>query len=269
MKCRVLLAHHHEIVRIGIRSLLSTNSDFVICGEAGDGVETISKVEELNPDIVVMHYGMPKANAYIISCRIQRSRASKKVLVLGAAETEPVVRALLRAGVRGLVPDSDPGINIVNAVDALSRDRTYFSSAVSNILIQDYLDPRGSTRSEMDVAVLLSIREYEVLQLLAEGRSTKELADDLGISVKTAETHRSTVMRKLGLHNIVQLTLYAVSRSVVTVPMLQSMAPTTADFTLPLDTTVHADIHTPDATSVLMFRSEAHVAIAHHAVAAG
>ena len=270
MKCRILLAHDLEIVRIGIRSLLSTNSDLVICGEAGDGVETLSKVHLLDPDIVIVHYGLSRANGYVVSTRIQRCHAGTRVLVLGATETESVVRALLRAGVRGIIPDEDPGVNLLNAVEALRHDRTYFSNTVSNILIQDYLYPHRSFDFETDAAAILSIREYEVLHLLAEGRSTKEVATDLGISVKTAETHRSTVMRKLGLHNVVQLTLYAVSRAVLTVPMLRTTAPVSTDFVLPLQTEDHTPIQSGSDTpsDLLMFRPDSDLAIAHHAAAA-
>jgi DNA-binding NarL/FixJ family response regulator len=219
--CRILLAHDLEIVRLGIRELLRPFSDLIVCGEAADGWEAIQKSDQLKPDVVMVRLSIPKANGLIVSCRIRRYHPEQKVLILGMIESKPIARDLLRAGVRGFISDNDRGAEIVSAVEAVRCSRTYFDRAISDILIEDYLHPNWPGGVEVDNN-LLSHREHEVLQLLAEGRTTKEVATALGISTMTAGTHRNTIMRKLRLHNVAQLVRYAVSQNIIGVPILQS-----------------------------------------------
>lgn len=220
MNCRILLAHDLEIVRLGVRELLRPLSDLVVCGEAVDGWEAIRKADQLKPDIVMVRLSIPGANGVIVSYRIRRYHPEQKMLILGAIKSKAVIRKLLRAGVRGFISDSDSGADIVSTVEAVRSNHTYFDRAVSDILIEDYLHPRWCSGLEADNG-LVSHRELEVLQLLAEGRTTKEVATTLGISIATAGTHRNTIMRKLRLHNVAQLVRYAVSQNIIGVPILK------------------------------------------------
>ena len=216
MACRILLAHSHEIVRIGLRVILEANSRVSICGEAVDGLDAIRQAHQLRPDIVIADYNIPKANGFIVSRRILRRRAGQKLLIIDVVESATVVRRLIRAGVRAIVSMSDPASAFENAIDALQRNRPYFPRFVERLLLEQYLSPEKGAGLEV-CDECLSLRQQEVVQLLAEGRSTKEVAAVLGLSTKTAETHRSAILRKLQLHNIAQLTRYAVSQHIVTV----------------------------------------------------
>src|SRR5215471_8126555 len=208
MTCRILLAHHHEVVRIGIRSLLRTLKDGAVCGEAADGLEANERAHQLRPDIVIADLGTPRANGVIVSRRILQSRPSQKMLIIGLVESKTVVRELLEAGVRGLISKADSAVAVINAVQALRRNGTYFTRFVDALMLEEFLSPGLSAERRLR-GDSLSLRQLEVLQLLAEGQATKEVATTLRISIKTAETHRNTLMRKLQLHNSAQLTLYA------------------------------------------------------------
>ena len=219
MACRVLLAHSHEIVRIGLRAILEADSNISICGEAADGLEAIQQTQQLRPDIVVADFNTPKANGVIVSRRILRRRPQQKLLIIDVVDSALVVRRLIRAGVRALISMNEPGSAFVNAVDALQRNRPYFSRFVERLILEQYLSPKPVTAPDR-CDDSLSLRQQEVVQLLAEGRSTKEVAAILGLSTKTAETHRSSILHKLQMHNIAQLTRYAVSQYIVNVPHL-------------------------------------------------
>jgi DNA-binding NarL/FixJ family response regulator len=220
MNCRILLAHDFDVVRLGIRELLRPFSDLIVCGEAVDGWEAIRKADQVKPDIVMVRLSIPGANGLIVSYRIRRYHPEQKVLILGMIESKSIIRELLRSGVRGFISDSDSGADLVSAVAALRSNHTYFDRYVSELLIQDYSHPPCSPGLELG-RDSLSHREQEVLQLLAEGRTSKEVASSLGISVLTAGTHRNAIMRKLGLHNVAQLVRYAVSQNIISVPILK------------------------------------------------
>lgn len=220
MKCRILLAHDQEIVRLGIRETLRPHGDLIVCGEAVDGWEAIQKSDQLRPDIVMVKFGIPRANGLIVSYRIQRYQPEQKVLILGVIESHSVIRDLLRAGVRGFISDDDCGADLVSAVEALRCGHACFRRFVTELLLQDNLHASWSFGAEPG-SDSISQREHEVLQLLAEGGTTKEVATTLGISVKTAETHRAKIMRKLRLHNIAQLVRYAISQNIISVPILK------------------------------------------------
>jgi two-component system, NarL family, response regulator NreC len=216
MPCRILLAHSHEIVRLGLRVILEANRNVSICGEAADGLDAIRQAQQLRPDIVIADYNIPKANGFIVSRRILRRRAEQKLLIMDVVESTIVVRRLIRAGVRALISMSEPASVFVNAIDALQRNRPCFPPFVERLLLEQYLSP-GRVAAPDTCDDCLSLRQQEVVQLLAEGRSTKEVAAVLGLSTKTAETHRCAILHKLQLHNIAQLTRYAVSQHIVTV----------------------------------------------------
>lgn len=220
MSCRILVAHQHEVIRIGIQALLQSLKDLVICGEAATGLEAIHKAHQLRPDIVIVSFRMPKANGYIVSRRLRQLHPEQRLLILDVVESKSIVRDLLRAGVRGLISDTDSGVDIVNAVEALRGDAVYFTSFVHEIVMEDYLNQSTSAHQKRGIQTL-SLREQEVLQLLAEGLTTKEVGMALKMSAKTAETHRSMILRKLEIHNVVQLTHYAVSHDVVHAPVFR------------------------------------------------
>jgi DNA-binding NarL/FixJ family response regulator len=207
---RILIADDHEIVRQGLRSLLQSRSGWEVCGEASDGWEAVSKAAELHPDIVALDVGMPNLNGLDAARQIIKNDPRQKVLFLTIYESEQLARSVAAVGAKGLILKSDAGKDLITAVDALQRNGTFFNPRMALALGSDL---RGTYRTQdKDV---LTRRERQVVQLLAEGKSTKEVATVLDLSVKTAETHRSNIMSKLGLHSVSELVLYAVRNNIV------------------------------------------------------
>lgn len=208
---RILIADDHEIVRQGLRSLLESHSGWEVCGEAADGWETVRKAEQLNPDLVALDIGMPNLNGLDAARQLLSQNSGIRILFLTIYETEQAAKAAIQLGARGLVLKSDAARELVVAVEAIQRNSTYFSARIDQATVGAGL--RGDRRpAEKDT---LTRRERQVVQLLAEGRSSKEVAALLHLSVKTAETHRSNIMNKLGLHSVSELVLYAVRNNVV------------------------------------------------------
>ncbi len=212
---RIFIADDHEVVRKGLCALLQADPDYQICGEAADGREAVDKVRELKPDAIILDIGMPGLNGLEATRQIMKEDPRAQVLILTFHDSDQVVRDVLNAGARGFLLKSDAARDLVVAVEALRRDKTYFTSKVAAMVLDGYL--KGGTQAAA-IAVgrdRLTPREREVVQLLAEGKSTKEVAVALGLSVKTAETHRSNIMRKLQLHSVSDLVLYAVRNNIV------------------------------------------------------
>jgi len=208
---RILIADDHEIVRQGLRSLVESHTGWEVCGEAVDGSDAIQKVRELKPDIIALDIGMPRVNALDAAREILRENPKAKILFLTIYDTEQVVKTAVHVGAKGLILKSDAAKELVAAVEAIQRNATHFSSHMSQTVLRT--DLRGNRRSaDKDT---LTKREKQVIQLLAEGKSTKEVADILELSVKTAETHRSNIMSKLGLHSVSELVLYAVRNGII------------------------------------------------------
>jgi len=208
---RILIADDHEIVRQGLRSLLESHSGWEVCGEAVDGWETIQKADLLKPDLVALDIGMPNLNGLEAARQILSHNSKARILFLTLYETEQAIRTAIQLGARGIVFKSDAAQELVIAVEAIQRNSTYFTRHVGPFA--HGADLRGDRRpSDRDV---LTRREYQVVQLLAEGRSTKEVAALLNLSVKTVATHRSHIMSKLGLHSTSELILYAVRNNIV------------------------------------------------------
>jgi len=211
----ILVADDHEVVRKGLVSLLQAQPEWQVCGEAGDGREAVEKALQLKPDVVILDIGMPSLNGLEATRQILKANPQARVLILTLHDSDQVVREVLNAGARGFLLKSDAARDLVAAVEALRHDKTYFTSKVAAMVLEGYL--KGGTPG---VAVTsgrnrLTPREREIVQLLAEGKSTKEVAVALGLSVKTAETHRSNIMRKLQLHSVSDLVLYAVRNNIV------------------------------------------------------
>jgi DNA-binding NarL/FixJ family response regulator len=210
---RILVADDHEVVRKGIRAILEAHSGWEVCGEAADGREAVEKAEALKPDVVIIDIGMPLLNGLDATRQILKQRPATKVLVLTMHESEQVVQQVLEAGARGYLLKSDASRDLINAVEELKRNKTFFTSKVAQLVLETFL--RRRPHPDGNVPNLLTPREREVVQLLAEGKSTKEVAVTLDLSVKTAETHRSNIMRKLDIHSISELVLYAVRNNIV------------------------------------------------------
>src|SRR2546427_706951 len=212
---RIFIADDHEVVRKGLMSLLQAQPDWEVCGEAADGREAVDKAQQLKPDVVILDIGMPSLNGLEATRQILKSNPQAKVLILTLHDSDQVVREVLNAGARGFLLKSDAARDLVAAVEALRRDKTYFTLQVAGLVVEGYLKRGNPTRPVTVGRNPPTPREREIVQLLAEGKSTKEVAVALGLSVKTAETHRSNIMRKLQLHSVSDLVLYAVRNNIV------------------------------------------------------
>jgi DNA-binding NarL/FixJ family response regulator len=212
---RILIADDHEVARRGIRSLLEGHAGWEVCGEAADGREAVNAANKLKPDLVLLDIGMPSLNGLDATRQILAALPNTRVMILTMHDSEQVVREVLAAGARGFLLKSDAGRDLVAAVEALQQNRTFFTTKVAQLVLEGYLRPSPDSDQSRSV---LTPREREVIQLLAEGKTTKEVATMLNLSVKTAETHRTNLMRKLDLHSVVDLTLYAVRNGIVHVP---------------------------------------------------
>jgi DNA-binding NarL/FixJ family response regulator len=207
----------HSIVRRGVRALLETHAGWQVCGEAGSGPEAVRQAARLKPDVVVLDIGMPpEFSGFEATRQILRAVPQTKVLILSMHESEQVVREALDAGARAFVFKSDLDSDLMTAVELLSRSKTFFTSRVYEMVVEGYLRGRGSqTSAEQIGRAPLTGRQIQVVHLLAEGKTNKEVAITLGISVKTAETHRTNIMRKLKLRSFSDLVRYAVREGLV------------------------------------------------------
>ena len=218
---RILIADDHEVARGGVRALIEAHPGWEVCAEAKDGREAVECAAATNPDLVVLDIGMPNLNGLEAARQILSASPETPILILTMHDSDNTVSEVLRAGARGYVLKSDAGKDLVAAIDALQRQRTFFTTRVSQMVLDGYLGREirpqaGEYEGDVNGDVLTS-REREVVQLLAEGRTSKEVAVILNLSVKTAETHRTNLMRKLGLHSVADLTRYAVRNGIVQV----------------------------------------------------
>jgi DNA-binding NarL/FixJ family response regulator len=210
---RILIADDHEVARRGIRSLLEGHAGWEIVGEAKDGREAVDLAASLKPDIFLLDIGMPNLNGLDAARQILSMNPEARILILTIHDSEQVVREVLAAGARGFLLKSDAGRDLVAAVEALQHRRTFFTPRVAQMMLEGYLRPQSE--HEGSSQCVLTPREREVIQLVAEGKTTEEIATALNLSVKTAETHRTNLMRKLDLHSVADLTLYAVRNGIV------------------------------------------------------
>jgi DNA-binding NarL/FixJ family response regulator len=211
---RILIADDHEVIRRGLKALLCSRPGWAVCGEAATGREAISKAEEQRPDIVVMDIGMPELNGLEATRRIRKKLPKTQVVILSLHYSDQLVREVLDCGAHSYVLKSDASLDLVTAVEAVADNRTFFTSDAAQVLVDGFCRP-GSTSRPALMRNLLSAREREILQLLAEGKSSKEVAIALGISVKTAEKHRANTMRKLEMHSVSELVRYAVKHCII------------------------------------------------------
>ncbi|HWB86524.1 MAG TPA: response regulator transcription factor [Bryobacteraceae bacterium] len=214
MSFRVLIADDHGIVRQGLRALLEKSAEVSVVGEAADGREAVRLAGELQPDIIVMDIAMPLLNGVDAASQIISRNADIKVIVLSMHSDESYILRALSAGAKGyLLKDSAEG-DILPAVRAVAQGRPYFSPVIAATLLEEYLQTMKKHKVE-DSYDLLTDREKEVLQLLAEGKSNKEVAALLDLSPYTVESHRTNLMQKLNLHNTAEIVLYAVRKNII------------------------------------------------------
>jgi DNA-binding NarL/FixJ family response regulator len=220
MKLRILLADDHEIVRRGLCALLQNHEGWEVCGEAIDGRDAVEKAKQLKPDVVVLDVGMPNLNGLDATRQLVQYDPNFKVIVLTITDSDQVIREALDAGARGFVLKSDAARDLVSAVEALQRKRMFFTPRVNDLVLAGFLDKgRAISRNEPPTLPTLTAREREITQLLAEGKSSKEVASLLNLSTKTVETHRSNIMRKLSFHSIRDLVVYAIKNNIIQIDM--------------------------------------------------
>ena len=207
---RILIADDHSVVRAGLRSLLESHPGWEVCAEAPDGREAADKAAKHKPHVAVLDIGMPLLNGVDATRRIRKSSPDTEVLILTMHESEDLVQQVIEAGARGYILKDDADRILIAAVDALRRHKPYFSTRVSPAT-----DSAASSEPPKSSRSRLTPREREILQLLAEGKSNKEIASLLGISVNTAEAHRANIMLKLGFHSITELVVYAVRNKII------------------------------------------------------
>ena len=211
---RVLLADDHTLIRAGLRLVVDRQPEFSVVGEAADGRQAVALAQSLKPDIVVMDIGMPELNG-IEACRqIRESLPETQVVMLSMHSDEGYVLRALKAGARAYLLKDSAEADLARAIRAASDGKSFFSHAVGKVLLEDYMRTLQRTGAE-DSYELLSGREREILQLVAEGKSSKEIANLLNLSVHTVETHRARVMQKLKLRGVPELTLYAVRKGII------------------------------------------------------
>jgi len=211
MPFRILVADDHQVVRTGLRALLESKPGWQVCAEAANGREAVEKADQLKPDVAVLDIGMPLLNGVEATRQIRKLSPQTEILILTMHESEQLVQEVLGAGAHGYILKDDADRNLIAAIDALRRHKPYLSSKVSEAVsnVGSPSDDGSPMRSR------LTPREREIVQLLAEGKSNKEVAGYLGISVKTAETHRANIMLKLDFHSLADLVRYAVRNKII------------------------------------------------------
>jgi len=207
---RILIADDHSVVRAGLRTLLESHSGWEVCAEAADGREAVEKATKLKPDVAILDIGMPLLNGTEAARRIHKSSPQTEILILTMHESDDLVHQVVEAGARGYILKDDADRILLAAVDAVRRHKPYFSTRVSKPA-ESHLAPEAARPSRSR----LTPREREILQLLAEGKTNKEVASLLGISVNTAEVHRSNIMLKLDLHSVTELVHYAIRNKII------------------------------------------------------
>jgi DNA-binding NarL/FixJ family response regulator len=212
---RILLADDHALMRRGIRDLLTTEPEFEIIGEAGDGREAVRLAEKFKPDVMIMDLAMPELNGLDAIRQIRKDAPEIELLVFSMHDSEELIREVFAAGARGYVLKSDVALYLIEAVRSLARHKPFFTPRISEAILNSLVSTAAPGHVEPSRPGPLSAREREILQLLAENKSNKDIAKALGISVRTVETHRRSVMQKLDVSSIVELVHYAIRNGIV------------------------------------------------------
>jgi len=227
MSCRILVADDHELVRRGLEAVFESNAELSVCASVADGYEAVLKTDKLRPEIVILDSGMPRLNGISAARRILRQHPRQRIILFASEMSNILVRLALSAGIRGLVFKTDPLCDLLEAVNVVRRGETFFSGKAGNLILAGYLAQEGdhssvTARTHAVAKGELTQREIEIAQLLAEGKCSKEIAVILGLSLHTAETHRSNLMRKLGIHSVAPLVLYSIRTSIIEVPLFDT-----------------------------------------------
>lgn len=211
---QILIADDHEVVRHGVRNLVSSRPNWQVCGEACSGREAVDLIQEKNPDVAIIDLSMPGLNGIDVTRQVKKLSPRTQVIVFTMHESEELVREVFLAGVSGYVLKSDAGTHLCAAIEAVLEGRHFCSSKLSEWIFQGFLRS-GKTGPTEGPEEALTPRERETIQLLAEGQSNKEVAAILGISIKTVETHRAVIMRKLRLKSFSDLVRYAIRNHII------------------------------------------------------
>lgn len=209
-----MVADDHEIVRQGVKNLVENEPDMEICGEATIGRDAVDLATKLEPDVAILDISMPGLNGIEAARQILKAKPKIRILMFTMHEAEQLVHEVFNVGAHGYLLKSDAGRHLVAAVRMVASGSRYFSSKLSDVIFEGFLK-KDVPHKPVEIQQKASAREREIIQLLAEGKSNKEVATTLGISVKTAETHRAAIMRKLGLHSISELVRYAIRNHII------------------------------------------------------
>lgn len=212
---RILIADDHDVVREGLKTLLGARADFQVCGEAATGREAVATARALKPHVVVLDFSMPELNGLEATRQIRKALPDTEVLILTMHDSETLAREVLAAGARGFLLKTHAKRQLVAAVDALAQHQPFFTGNLSARVLETFLHPGLHPAKSGANADRLTPREREIVQLIAEGRTSKDIALQLGLSVKTVDAHRANVMRKLDLHAVSELVRYAVRERIV------------------------------------------------------
>lgn len=213
---RILIADDHDLMRRGLRALLESHPGWEICGEAANGRDAVALTEELKPDISILDITMPELNGVDAARRILKASPDTEVLLLSVHYSDQLIREILEAGIRGYIVKSDSDRDLVIAVEALANHKPFFTPRATELILNHlHRRPNDSADPPETIGDRLTTREREVVQLLSEGKSSREVASVLNISVKTAETHRANIMRKLEIHSVSELVRYAVRNQII------------------------------------------------------
>ena len=212
---RILIADDHDVVRRGLKALLLTHPGWAVCAEAQTGREAVTKTEELKPHVVILDVTMPELNGLEAARRILKSCPGTEILVLSMHYSDQLIRDIVESGARGYIVKSDSDRVLLIAVEALANHKPFFTARAAEVILNKFNSKGSPSALQDDFRDRLTSRERQIVQLLSEGKSSKEVAVDLNISVKTAETHRSNIMRKLDIHSTSQLVRYAVRNHLV------------------------------------------------------
>ena len=215
-KLRILIADDHEMVRQGLRRVLETRPDWEVCGEAANGRKAVEQARRLQPDVVVLDLSMPLVSGLVATRQIRKALPQTEVLILTMHDSDELIREVLAAGARGYLLKTDAGTVLLAAVESVSRHQPFSTSKVEDLILRGFLTPEpGAAAAAATTRGTLTTREGQVLDLVADGLSSKEIAKTLGLSVKTVETHRSNLMRKLNLHSVAAVIRYGIMRGAI------------------------------------------------------
>jgi DNA-binding NarL/FixJ family response regulator len=212
---RVLIADDHDLIRRGVRDLLAARSGWQVVGEACSGADAVRKAVSLRPDVAILDFSMPELNGPEAAAEIAEKVPETGVVVLTMHDSEQVMREVLQAGARGLVLKSDADRDLVEAVEAVARQRHFFTTRMSELVLGGYLAGNAAKVKVESKVSQLTERECEVVRLLADGMSNKQAATQLQISIRTVESHRINISRKLGFNSIAKLVQYAIRHGIV------------------------------------------------------